>query len=39
MGLGDQRVKPKVWKVYERKNRRQQGSGEVAEREGKLRGE
>ena len=34
MGLGDQRVKPKVWKVYERKKkRRQQGSDEVVERE------
>ena len=33
VGLGDRRVKPKVWEVYERKNRRQKRSDEVVERE------
>lgn len=37
LGLDEQGViqgsRPKMWKVYERKNRRLRGNGEVAERE------
>lgn len=35
---GIQGSRPKIWKVYERKNRRLKGNGEVAER-GEAKGE